>query len=310
MDLRFDTSLQCWTLHRYSDVHAAFRDSRFAISPAPFDEASHTWALRNAMNALTPERIAEWKLEIEALPFEYGGDLVRDLAEPWSHAAALRLVGLRQDPGLLTLTRAAFAAGADPFDDALKARGDAANVELSRVLPDALGPVTVQAFVAVSQTLSAFLAGAWLALLQRPAQLTLLRSGEAPLTRAIEELLRFAGPSQVQFRYAGASIEGKASEGSRIALLTGEANRDPDQFGADADVLNLERNASGHLAFGFGMHACIGAALMRTAASVAISRFVECSGDLRLADAKWPEPARRFAIRAPLSIHVYRRTNE
>jgi cytochrome P450 len=65
-------------------------------------------------------------------------------------------------------------------------------------------------------------------------------------------------------------------------------------------VLNLRRNASGHLAFGLGPHACLGAQLTRIAALVAMPRFLERCGMLRLERVEW----RGSAITAPQLILV------
>jgi cytochrome P450 len=293
---RFEPVFGCWALYRYADVQAAFRDPRFAISPTPMDEAAHTWTLRNAANQLLPpDRLAAWRRSLADLPFEPGEDLVSSVAEPWSHAAALRLVDvLHPDPVLLDLARAVFRGGADPLDTDAKAAGDAAGVELARRLPQTLGPLTVQAFVAVSQTLQALLGAAWVALYEHPSQMGLWQDA------ALEELLRFAGPAKAQFRYATESIDGVVAKGSRVALLIGEANRDPEQFGEDAGVLNLRRNAAGHLAFGYGPHACLGAHLARMAVLVAMPRFLERCGALQLIRVEWGGSA----ITAPQSILV------
>jgi cytochrome P450 len=297
LSFRFDPVFGCWALYRYAEVQAAFRDPRFAISPTPVDEAAHTWTLRNAANQLlTADRIASWRRSLADLPFEPGEDLVSSVAEPWSHAAALRLVDVLHppDPALLELARAVFRGGADPLDAEAKAVADAAGVELSRRLPQTLGPLTVQAFVAVSQTLQAFLGAAWVSLYEHPSQMALWQDA------ALEELFRFAGPAKAQFRYAAESIDGVVAKGSRVALLIGEANRDPDPFGEDAGVLNLRRNASGHLAFGLGPHACLGAQLTRIAALVAMPRFLERCGAMRVDRVEW----RGSAITAPQLILV------
>jgi hypothetical protein len=296
----FDSELQCWSLRTYVDVSAALRDSqRFAISAAPMDEASHTRALRNAMDLFSSERLAAWKRDLE-VPLAAGTELVQEVAEKWCHRAALRLIGLTGDSErLLALTRDAFEGGADPFDRVKEQRAIAAGTELARLLPMTLGPLTVQAFVAVSQTLTAFLACSWLALLENPAQIALVQT--IPMHRVIEELLRYAGPSQIQFRYAAESV-GPIGQGSRVALRIGDANRDPLQFSPDPDKLDLTRNASGHLAFGFGLHACIGAALVRTAASVAIPAFASQYTGVEVDHVEWPRHDARAAIRKPLRI--------
>jgi hypothetical protein len=297
----FDLELQCWSLRTYLDVSTALRDSqRFAISGTPVDEVSHTRVLRNAMEAVSPERIAAWKQDLGS-PLERGFDLVQEVIEPWCHRAALRLLGmLPQDSDrLLMLARDAFEGGADPFDPVKEHHAIAAGTELARLLPMTLGPLTVQAFVAVSQSLNAFLACSWIALLQNPAQMQLART--IPVSRVIEELLRYAGPSQIQFRYAAESI-GPMAQGSRIALRIADANRDPLQFSPDPDKLDLTRNASGHLAFGFGLHACVGASLIRTAASVAIPAFVAENAGATLGQVEWPSHHARAAIHRPVRI--------
>lgn len=301
MRFQYHRGFECWALHRHADVLAAFKDSqRFATSlVANFDEVGHTRVLRQAMEqAFPPTRLAAWRCELEALHVEFSTEIVKGFAEPWSHAAALLLVGLPVKSGpLQDLTRTVFAAGASPFNSALSGPAEAATQDLLRILPNALGPLTMQAFVATSQTLAAFLANAALALLENHAR--------ADTARAIEELLRYAGPSQAQFRYSVEDIRTDNGEWiprrSRIALLLAEANRDPEMF-ADPNRLDLERNASGHLAFGAGPHACIGALLIRTAVTVALEQFSNVYAGVEIESVEWPEDGR--AIRSPLAIRI------
>jgi len=313
VEFHFDSELQCWTLRRYAEVVAAFRDPRFAISLQPVDEAAHTATLRFAMQeALQPSKTGRWREELQGLAFaisrESGFDLVRDLAEPWCHAAAMRFLELDawDSDRLLLLAQRVFRAGAYPLDAAAKSEGDAASVELARrfQMGSALsGAIAVQAFVAISETLRAFLSGAWLALLENPAELAALQCGKVPVAGAVEELLRYAGPSQVQFRYLTIPV-GNLPAGSRVGLAIGIANRDPEVFGDDANDLRLDRrNASSHLAFGSGPHACIGAALVRIAAPVALSGFASAASGVRLVEVDWPtKPG--AAITGPQSIRV------
>lgn len=288
MRFEYDSALGCWSLRRYADVQAALKDWRtFAFAQsASIDETAHTRTLRTAMDSFAHAR---WLQTLQEIPaFGTASELVSEWIEPWCHAAALQLVQHSQDPDgkLRRLARKAFAAGA--FVDAPMAENE--SIELHALLPDTLGPVTVQAFVAVSQTLAAFLANALAALLENGA--------EYPHTpRALEELLRFAGPSQAVFRYLSEPCA-SLPRGTRIALRLAEANRDPDLF-PDPHRLDFERNAAGHLAFGYGLHACVGAVLIRAAAPVALRHLTKIQG---VTSIEWPQSPR--SIRSPLAIRI------
>jgi cytochrome P450 len=95
--------------------------------------------------------------------------------------------------------------------------------------------------------------------------------------RAVDELLRYDSPVQMTSRIALDDIElgsGTIPAGSIAVLLLGAANRDPAVF-ADPHRLDVraERDV-GHLAFGFGIHHCLGAALARAEAEIAIPALV------------------------------------
>lgn len=273
----FDERLQCWALTSYRDVRAALEDGRFAVSSTPMDEVGHTAVLRRAMIGFDLEA---WKQDLSDIPFvSTGHDLVGEVADPWCHAAAARLFSVAcPTEKLLRDARQSFSAAERPWQGS---PGEAA-FRLAAALPPVLGPVSTQAFVAVSQTLAAFLGIAWAMLLEQGLR-------EAPL----EELLRVAGPSQIQFRWF---------EGMKVALRVGLANRDPERFGADADRIDPARDARGHLAFGFGGHACVGALLVRTAANVAMRQFARHYGGARLVEVVMPEEP--VAIRKPLAVRV------
>jgi hypothetical protein len=269
--------LGCWTLTSYRDVRLAFDDPAFVVSPVPVDEATHTIALRRAMAGLN---LDTWKQDLSTIPFvSTATELVYEVAEPWCHTAAWRLLNVvHTTKYLLDESRNAFGAAERP---SLKVQ-DHATARLAASLPPVLGPVTTQAFVAVSQSLTAFLGNAWAMLLEQ-------RLNEAPL----EELLRVAGPSQIQFRWF---------EGVKVGLCVGAANRDPERFGDNADRIDPARDAKGHLAFGFGPHACIGAMLVRTAANVVMPLFAQHYGAARLVEVSMPEEP--VAIRKPLAVRI------
>jgi cytochrome P450 len=98
----------------------------------------------------------------------------------------------------------------------------------------------------------------------------------ALVPRAIEELLRFEAPSPVQARYVTEDVEhyGKVvPKGSVMLLLTASANRDERRF-PDADRFDVRRQAN-HVAFGYGIHFCLGAALARLEGRVALEEVLK-----------------------------------
>ncbi len=125
-----------------------------------------------------------------------------------------------------------------------------------------------------------------LALLQFPEQLARLRNDPALDATAVEELLRFHSPVEVSTeRYAREEIEIAGATIPRGALVYGvlsSANRDETQF-EKADALDLGRERNRHLAFGQGIHYCLGAPLARLEGQIALRRLLDRVSTLRLA---------------------------
>jgi pimeloyl-[acyl-carrier protein] synthase len=147
-----------------------------------------------------------------------------------------------------------------------------------------------------------------LALLQHPDERERLVSGEVPVGVAVDELLRYAGPSQFAQRVLLADTEVGGHElpaRTLVALLLGAANRDPTVF-AEPDRLDLGRSPNPHLGFSVGIHHCLGAALARLEAGIAITAVLRELPDLRLAARpRWRDT---FVIRGLRSLPVRWRT--
>lgn len=124
------------------------------------------------------------------------------------------------------------------------------------------------------------------ALLEHPEQLDLLRRRPELLDNAIEELLRYLTISQFgASRAATEDVElaGRhVRAGETVVVALPAANRDPARF-TDADRLDLERDPRGHLAFGWGVHKCIGQFLARATLRVAFRTLLDGLPGLRLA---------------------------
>jgi cytochrome P450 len=136
-----------------------------------------------------------------------------------------------------------------------------------------------------------------LALLTHRDQFERLRAEPALINSAVEELLRFESPLQLNNRVAGADIaisDRVLPAGSFITLGVGAANRDPLVFG-DAQRLDITRKPNNHLAFGQAAHACSGLNVARLEARIAIGEIVRRFPHLGLAGT--PERDRRVRFR-------------
>jgi cytochrome P450 len=115
----------------------------------------------------------------------------------------------------------------------------------------------------------------WL-LLNHPDQMARLRGQPALVNSAIEEMLRYEGPIQLNNRRLVAPLDlaGKAlAVGTFITIAIGAANRDPAQF-PEAERFDVGRNPNRHVAFGQGAHACAGMNVARMEARIAFTRLL------------------------------------
>jgi cytochrome P450 len=123
-----------------------------------------------------------------------------------------------------------------------------------------------------------------LALLRHPVELARLRNDPGLMPFAVEELLRFDGPAATAVRIATEEIllHGQTIRpGERVFAMLNAANRDPRQF-ANPESLDIARKENRHLAFGQGIHFCIGAPLARMEAKLAIMAILQRFPNLAL----------------------------
>jgi cytochrome P450 len=116
-----------------------------------------------------------------------------------------------------------------------------------------------------------------LALLRHPDQLRRLRDSPGLIGTAIEELLRYDGPVQRTARIPSADvvIDGHTiAKGEMVMPFIGAADRDPAQF-AEPDRLDIARADNRHIAFGWGIHFCLGAPLARVEGQIAINTLLK-----------------------------------
>ncbi|MEQ8841203.1 MAG: cytochrome P450 [Acidimicrobiales bacterium] len=131
------------------------------------------------------------------------------------------------------------------------------------------------------ETTSGSLGNAMVALARFPDQRALIRDDPALWPNAVEELLRWDAPLQLDPRAAREDFEvgGQTIEaGRRIMVVLGAANRDPRRW-PDANTLRLDRDDPRPISFGHGIHHCIGAALARMQMRIGLRAFLERFGD-------------------------------
>ncbi len=140
--------------------------------------------------------------------------------------------------------------------------------------------------LAGNETTTNLIGNGTLALMRHPDQLVALRANPALLPGAIEEMLRYDPPAQSTVRISKAdmtvsNVEIKA--GTPVFVVLAAVNRDPAQF-PNPDTFDIRREPNDHLAFGDGIHFCLGAALARLEGTIAFGAMLERFPRLHLAD--------------------------
>jgi cytochrome P450 len=158
------------------------------------------------------------------------------------------------------------------------------------------------------ETTGNLIGNAVLALFDHPDERRRVREQPDLLRVAVEEMLRFVGPvMQPTLRVASEDVklgEVVIPEGSIVVAMLAAANRDPRRF-PEADRFDVTREDNPHLAFGHGIHFCLGAPLARMEAETAIGSLLRRFPDMALACARAEIPWRPSALlRGPAALPV------
>jgi cytochrome P450 len=174
-----------------------------------------------------------------------------------------------------------------------------------RLTEDELFANCVLLMIAGHETTTNLIGNGLLALLQNPNQQEMLTQNPDLISSAVEELLRYESPVQKMGRIALADIQigdKQIQKGQLIVFSFAAANRDPEVF-ALPNQLDLARKPNRHLAFGHGLHYCVGAALARLEGQITINTVLSRMPKLRLAteNLEWH---RNFTLRGLKSLAV------
>ena len=160
--------------------------------------------------------------------------------------------------------------------------------------------------LAGSETTTNLVNNAILCFTEHPNQLARLRAAPELLPSAIEEVLRYRAPLQWMYRVPTRPVEigGQTIPAGNVVLaIIGSANRDPKQF-PDPNRFDIARNPNPHIAFGHGIHFCLGAALARLEGRVALGEFLKRMANFELATKEPWEPRKGLHVHGPVRLPI------
>jgi cytochrome P450 len=156
------------------------------------------------------------------------------------------------------------------------------------------------------ETTANLINNAILCLTEYPTEWAKLQAEPSLLSSMIEEVLRYRSPIQWVMRTPKLEVELHGHHipaGKLILAMIGSANRDSQQF-VDADRFDIARNPNPHVAFGYGIHACLGAALARMEARIALPDLLARLRNLRIeGDGRW-EPRKALHVHGPARLPI------
>jgi cytochrome P450 len=287
------------------------------------DGGDHTRLRTLVHKAFTPRRVEQIRQRVQDLTDELLGnatrkrdvDLIRQYALPLPTTVIAWMLGVpdkdrmrfhRWTSGIVSasssprgvlmavpniaalmryLRRQIAARCADPRDDILTALVQAEEAG-DRLSEDELLAMVSLLLIAGHETTVDLIGNGSLALLQHPGEMARLREDPGLITTAVEELLRYTSPVETATeRYAREDLEIAGItiyRGEMVLAAIASANRDQRQF-PHPDMLDITRHPNPHLAFGAGIHYCLGAPLARLEGQIAIATLLRRLPDLRLA---------------------------
>lgn len=263
----------------------------------------------SAMKAMQPRMVSHVRRLLDSLPHGEPLDIVHGLTVPFPLLVICELLGVPPDewekfylwseisiPGATEHTaeeRLALQAEmigyllAAVADKKIKPGDDVFSVLAAAGLSDfEIAMFAVQLLIAGNETVRNTMSAGLIALAGEPGQWQRLRDDRSLVPLAAEEMLRWASSVIYFMRTAvdDAELGGtRLSAGDHVVLLYASANRDQAVFGPTADQFDIARSPNPHLAFGFGTHFCIGAALARQEISVVLGEMLDRYASIQLA---------------------------
>lgn len=242
------------------------------------------------------ERFKDWSDDLALVAFGAGGE-----ARDERHARAERSTAEMFEYFSALVERARERPGEDMISSLIA--GDGEDV----LSDDEIVSMCALMLFAGHETTTTTITSAVKLLLENPDQLELVRADPSLSGKAVEEVLRVEGAIKVLHRWVVEDVELRGQRikaGERVLLVPAAANRDPAKFD-DPDRFDITRSPNPHLAFGKGVHACIGAMLARIEMRVAVAAIATRLPGLRFAaDAGAPRWTESLASRGLAECRV------
>jgi cytochrome P450 len=179
-----------------------------------------------------------------------------------------------------------------------------------RLSDSELGIACAMTFVAGHETSKGLLSNGVLAFANHPQQWQILREGGASSKQAIDEILRFDSPLQQTVRLAASNLQiGSQTipQGEKMLLCIASANRDEAQF-PEPDTFDITRDATSQIAFGHGMHNCLGQGIARLEAKLLFDYLCQRVSQIELTspDYRWNQDGfiTRTLTYLPVAFHA------
>jgi cytochrome P450 len=159
---------------------------------------------------------------------------------------------------------------------------------------------------AATETTTNLIDNAVLCFVEHPDQLARVRADRSLLPSAIEEVVRYRSPGQIMFRQTTRDVtlhDRTIPANSFVLIMVGSANRDPARI-EHPDRFDVGRSPNPHIAFGHGIHACLGAALARLEARVALGDLLDRLDSVELASGEPWEPREALHVHGPARLPI------
>lgn len=212
----------------------------------------------------------------------------RDLIKQWSDDLLLFVFGAVNNPERHERAKNGLQQMVEYLEDVIKSRMKNPKEDLitalvqtkekedSLSLEEIISTCTLLVFGGHDTTTNLIANGLY-SLMKNPDQFEMLKNDPSLINTAVEELLRYDGPSKSTLRIAKNDFEYEGvqiKKEDRVLLINAAANRDPEVF-EDPDKLDITRHPNRHMGFGKGIHYCLGAPLARLEATIAINQIIK-----------------------------------
>ena len=246
-------------------------------------EADFVWDIAAPLPLIMIAALLGFPEEMHEQLLHWSEELVRPVPGRTQEEGIAHAMGITMEFAAAQLAVAADRR-ANPQDDVITTLATA-EIDGERLDDASLVQETLLILIGGDETTRHVLSGGMLALMQHPDQLEALRTGEADMVTAVEEMIRWVSPVQAMGRTVTRDIEFRGQqmkEGDQLALFYPSGNRDEEVF-ENPQQFDITRKPNPHIAFGFGTHFCLGVSLARLECRIMFDELLRRLPDMQVA---------------------------